>query len=320
MYVFHGGTTRDFMNGANMNINDPYAPQVSSYDYDAPLNEGGNPTPKYFKFREVISKYVAGPLPPVPGKNKTISLSDIALTGYAGLFENLPAPVMARSPKSFEDINQAYGFVLYRTIIRSPGRTGLLKIGGLRDYAVIFINGKQVGVLDRRLGQDSLLLKAVPQIGIIDILVENNGRINYGPYLTDNRKGILGKVFLNDKEISGWNIFRFPFNDLNGIKFKSNTSGGNKEQPAFYKGSFVLNDISDTYLDMSSFGKGFVFVNGHNLGKYWNIGPQQTIYLPACWLKKGINELTVFDELKQGHRMIPSLPEPVLDQKIVMAK
>lgn len=317
MYMFHGGTTRGFMNGANMNINDPYSPQVSSYDYGAPLDESGNPTEKYFKFREVIAKHLpAGvTLPPVPEKKKTITINNIQLTGYAGLFDQLPESVASPAPLCFEDLNQAYGYVLYRSVITAGGR-GYLKITDLRDYGIVYINGKQTGVLDRRLQQDSIFLD-VPANAILDIWVENNGRINYGPYLIDNRKGITQKVTLNNRELRDWKMYGFPFNDLAGIRFSDNKPVTDRKQPGCYRGYFTLDEPGDTWLDMHAFGKGFVFLNGHNLGKYWQTGPQQTLYVPAGWLKKGVNEVVVFDELKQNHEFLTALAAPVLHQLAV---
>jgi beta-galactosidase len=313
MYMFHGGTTRGFMNGANMNVKEPYAPQVSSYDYDAPLDEAGNPTEKYFKFREVISKYLpAGiTLPPVPVKKKTIAINNITLDKVSKVFENLPSPSISPVPQAFEDLDQAYGFVLYRTNISAGG---LLKVKELRDYATVYLNGKQVGTLDRRIKKDSLLLNNVPKGATLDILVENNGRINYGPYLTDNRHGITKEVTIDQKPLSQWKQYRLPFSDLEGLKFS--TKAVAQMQPATYKGSFVLDAPGDTYLDMHNFGKGFVFLNGYNLGKYWEIGPQQTIYIPSVWLKKGKNEIVVFDQLKSGHKNISTLDHPIIDQTI----
>ena len=310
MYMFHGGTTRGFMNGANMNTNDPYAPQVSSYDYNAPLDEAGNATDKYFRFRAVIQKHLpAGvSLPPVPGKKKTIAISNIALNRFAGLFDRLPAPRLSDKPLCFEDLDQAYGFILYRSTVSAPG---YLKIEGLRDYAIVYIDGRQAAVLDRRLGQDSVLIPAARAGASLNIWVENNGRINYGPYLTDNRKGIIGKVLLNGVEIRGWKMYRFPFNSLFGVHFSAKLPAA---QPTLYKGSFVLSETGDTYIDLRGFGKGFVFLNGHNLGKYWGIGPQQTLYVPAGWLKKGKNEVVVFDALPGAHSSLSTLKDPILNQ------
>ncbi len=311
MYMFHGGTTREFMNGANLNVNEPYAPQVSSYDYDAPLDEAGNPTAKFMKFREVIQKHLpAGQvLPDVPEKKRSMVIKDIKLESYAPVFANLPKPVLSKFPMTFEDLDQAYGFVLYRTTVSA---SGLLKVKELRDYASIYVNGKQVGILDRRTKTDSIILLNVPKNATLDILVENNGRVNYGPFLTDNRHGITEYVSLNGTRVENWENYKLPFTGLQGTKYTSKVVSS--AQPALYRGNFNLNDVADTYLDMRSFGKGFVFLNGHNLGKYWAIGPQQTIYVPAVWLKKGRNEIVVFDQLKSGHTGITTPDHPILDQ------
>ncbi|WP_256009384.1 glycoside hydrolase family 35 protein [Desertivirga xinjiangensis] len=317
MYMFHGGTTRDFMNGANFDDKQPYLPQTSSYDYDAPLDEAGNPTEKFRIFREVIQKHLpAGTeLPAVPAKRKTIAINNIALNSYSPLFGNIGKPVKNDLPLSFEDLDQAYGIVMYRTKLgKNP--SGLLKVKQLRDYATVYVNGKRIGVLDRRLKLDSLNLSEIPSDAVLDIMVENNGRVNYGPYLTDNRHGITEYVSLDGVELKGWEMFKFPFTDLKDFKFSSKSPAN---APAFYKGTFNLNETGDTYLDMRAFGKGFVFLNGHNLGKYWEIGPTQTTYIPACWLNKGKNELVVFDQLRSGHKNISTLNGPILDQPRVAA-
>jgi len=312
MYMFHGGSTRGFMNGANMNRRAPYSPQVSSYDYDAPLDEAGNATEKFYAFREVIRRYLpAGQtLPPVPEKKKTRSIEGIRLSAFAGVFANLPKPVLSPRPLCFEDLGQAYGFVLYRTKMGAVA-SGWLKVNGLRDFAVVYINGRQIATLDRRLKQDSVQLQDVPADALLDLWVENNGRINYGPFLTDNRQGITQGVTLNGREIGNWQQFGFPFLTTDDLKYGVAPVKG---QPALYKGSFTLDEVSDTYLDMRTFGKGFVFLNGHNLGKYWQIGPQQTLYVPAGWLKKGVNQVVVFDELKEGHTTLNALRDPILNQ------
>jgi beta-galactosidase len=318
MYMFHGGTTRGFMNGANMSKNDPYSPQTSSYDYDAPLNESGNPTAKFYKFRAVIEKHLpAGEhLPPVPDTAKTIAIQNIALTQSAPLFANLGSPVMSLHPQSFEDLNQGYGFVLYTTTLKNAAK-GLLKIKELRDYAIVYLNGKRISILDRRLKQDSLQIEADKPNSVLGILVENNGRINYGPYLADNRQGITEEVTLDGNELTGWIMFKFPFTTLSGFKFNTiNATAATANGPALYKGTFKLTTTGDTYLDMRGFGKGFVFLNGHNLGKYWNIGPQQTLYIPAGWLNKGKNEIEVFDELNNGHEHIATLDHPILNEVV----
>ena len=316
LYMFHGGTTRGFMNGANMSKTEPYAPQTSSYDYDAPLDEAGNPAPKFFKFRGIIQKHLppGQKLPPVPAKTSAISIGSIKFSQKASIFSNARQPVINNMPLCFEDLNQGYGFVLYRTTLKSPG-TGILRIKEMRDYATVYLNSKRVGILDRRLKQDSLQISSPDANATLDILVENNGRINYGPFLIDNRQGITEKVTLAGAELTGWEMYKYPFTSVSGFTFRPNKPQDHPE-PTLFKGTFTLTKTGDTYLDMRSFGKGFVFLNGHNLGKYWYIGPQQTIYVPACWLKKGINQIAVFDELKSSHASVSTLDHPILNEVV----
>ena len=313
MYMFHGGTTRGFMNGANFNDHNPYEPQISSYDYDAPLDEAGNPTAKFLQFREVIKRHLpAGEkLPDVPTSKPTIEISSIKFTSTTNVFDVLPHPTSNTTPLTFEDLSQAYGFVLYRTMIPG-GSKGLLKITDLRDYGIVFINGKRVGILDRRLKQDSLLLDLPKGELTLDILVENLGRINYGPYLLKNKKGITDKVEFNRKELKGWQMFSMPFDRVETPSLSAGKAA--PDAPVIKQGSFDLETVGDTYLDMSNWGKGVVWINGHHLGRYWNIGPQQSLYVPVEWLKKGKNEIIVLELLKPSQTELHSSKTPVLDQ------
>jgi len=313
MYMFHGGTTRGFMNGANYKDETPYEPQISSYDYDAPLDEAGNATTKFMKFREVIEKHLpAGvSLPAVPEAKPAISIPAIKFAQSLSLLKALPAPKANITPLTFEDLHQDYGFVLYRSTIQG-NKTGILKLKDLRDYAVVMINGKTVGVLDRRLNQDSLTLALPDGKVTLDILVENLGRINFGKYLLQNKKGITQKVLFAGTEVLHWKMYSLPFNNLNAIKF--GMAKQSSHSPVIKKGSFNLNKVADTYLDLANWGKGVIWVNGHNLGRYWNIGPQQTLYLPAEWLKKGHNDIVVLELLKPQQNQLSGLNKPVLDQ------
>lgn len=312
MYMAHGGTTRGFMNGANMSTKDPYAPQTSSYDYDAPINEAGNATPKFMAFREVIKRHLPPGvvLPEVPPAKKSIAIPAIRLTEHASLLENLPKPVVSERPLTFEDLNQGYGYVLYRTTVRGPLK-GVLNIVHVRDYAVVLVNGKRAAVLDRRLGQDSVELEIPEGDATLDLCVENGGRINYGPFLNDNRKGITERVVLAGKELTGFRMYRFPCTDFSSLKFKKGDASGG---PVVRRGTFVLNEPGDTYLDMRQWGKGAAWLNGRSLGRFWNIGPQQTLYIPAPWLKKGWNELIVVELLESGRDETGGLEAPILDQ------
>lgn len=311
MYMFHGGSTRDFMNGANYNDRKPFEPQISSYDYDAPLDEAGNATPKFIKFREVIQKYLPDgqTLPPVPQAKKKIQTAPIQLTSAVSLFDILPAPKHSDKPLTFEALQQPYGFVLYQTKLKE-GSSGWLKLSQLRDYAIIYLNRQRVGILDRRLNQDSLFLPSLNGEVTLDILVENMGRINFGPHLLKNKKGITENVLLNGEPLLNWKMYSLPFDQPKAGKL-SKERGGNG--PVLKRGRFQLFETGDTYLDMSKWGKGCVWINGHNLGRYWSIGPQQTLYVPAVWLKKGGNEIVVLELLKTDNQEIKTTTTPMLD-------
>lgn len=312
MYMFHGGTTRGFMNGANCYDTGYYEPQISSYDYDAPLDEAGNATHKFHLFRSIIQKHLpAGQtLPEVPASKPAITLPEINFTQATDIFNVLPTPVKNARPLTFEALKQAYGFVLYRT--RQPGgRKGLLSIKELRDYGIVFVNGKRVGVLDRRLKQDSLPVELPAGTATIDILVENMGRINFGPNLLKNEKGITSRVTLDGAELSNWQMYSLPFDPIGSLSFNKPVQV--TEAPVLKKAVFELTQKGDTYLDMSSWGKGCVWINGHHLGRYWSIGPQQTLYIPAEWLKQGKNEIVVLELLTPGQNTLRSVNKPVLD-------
>lgn len=315
MYMFHGGTTRGFMNGANYNDTSPYEPQISSYDYDAPLDEAGNATNKYLKFREVIKKHLprGQTLPEVPVAKPAMDIPAIELKQAGNLFDMLPPAKLNTNPLTFEDLNQAYGFVLYRTIL-DGGKQGTLKIKNLRDYGLIYVNGKRLGILDRRLNQDSISIHLPAGKVTLDILVENLGRINFGPYLLKNRKGITDKVLLDNTELKNWQMYSLPFDDIHQFKITANTPSATS--PQLKKGSFKLSKVADTYLDMSNWGKGSVWVNGHNLGRYWYIGSQQTLYVPAEWLKKGDNEVIVLELIKPEQNILKGTSRPILDAVI----
>lgn len=310
MYMFHGGTTRGFMNGANCYDTSNFQPQVSSYDYDAPLDEAGNATDKFMQFRSVIQKHTAKPLPAVPASKKTIAIPTITFTSSADIFSILPKPVASLQPMTFEQLNQAYGYVLYRTKIKKA-HPGVLKINGLRDYGVVFVNGKKAGIVDRMLKINSLHIDVAAGENTIDIVVENGGRINFGPNLLKNNKGITESVIIDGAILQGWQMFSLPMSNV------SNTVFNNKpltDAPVVKKAIFTLQDVGDTYLDMRNWGKGVVWINGHNLGRYWQKGPQQTIYVPAEWLKKGENDVVVFELIKPAQNDLHSLEQPILDK------
>ncbi|MBS1604625.1 MAG: beta-galactosidase, partial [Bacteroidetes bacterium] len=219
MYMFHGGTTRAFMNGANYNSRSPYEPQISSYDYDAPLDEAGNPTSKFMAFRSVIQRHLppGETLPDVPAVKPVVPIDEIQFTRSTSLFNVLPAAKLSPRLLTFEDLDQAYGFVLYRTTL-TGGKKGDLVVNGLRDYGLVFINGKRAAILDRRHGDSSVTVEMPKGKVTLDILVENLGRINFGPYLLENKKGITQQVLFGNQELSNWKIYSLPFSDINAVR------------------------------------------------------------------------------------------------------
>ena len=308
LYMFHGGTSFGFMNGANFDKS--YMPQTTSYDYDAPLDESGRPTPKYFAFRETIAKHRTEiTLPPVPVTDPAISIALIQLNEASPLWENLGTPIMSDAPKPMETLGQSYGYILYRTHVPGPVK-GELTIRELHDYGQVFVDHKFAGALDRRLGQNSLPIRGTRSDVAIDILVENAGRINFGKMLRTERKGITESVALDGREIYGWEMYTLPMNDPRSGHFDRRASNG----PAFYRGTFQLSETGDTFLDTRALGKGAAWINGHPLGRFWSIGPQQTLYVPGPWLRKGENEIIVFDLEGRPNRSVKGLSRPVLDE------
>jgi beta-galactosidase len=314
MYMFHGGTTRGFMNGANYSDKKPYEPQISSYDYDAPLDEAGNATPKFMAFRSVIQKHLpkGTTLPPVPAEKPTIKIPPVTLSYYASLRQLQVDPKSNPTPLTFEAMHQDYGYVMYRTQI-SGGKTGVLKLNGLRDYAIVWVNSIRVGVLDRRLGQDSLKITLPDSKVTLDIVVENMGRINFGKYLLQNKKGLTGAVIFDGQELKNWKMYNFPFDTAPAPKSYINEEDIG-QYPVIKSGFFHLKKVGDTYLDMRKWGKGVVWVNGHNLGRYWSIGPQQTLYVPAEWLKVGDNDIAVLELLNTSADTIIGINKPILNE------
>jgi len=309
-YMFHGGTNFGFTSGANV-YDDVYSPTVTGYDYAAPLDEAGRPTPKYWAFRDVLAAHQPSRvvLPDVPPPTRVIEIPEIALTESAAVFDNLPAPVRAAAPRPMEHFGQSGGAILYRTSIAGL-RARKLKIVEPHDCAQVYVDGKLVATLDRRLKQPTLEL---PDGGgeRLDILVDTFGRVNYGPEMID-AKGITRRVVLGQITLMDWQIYPLPMDALQlaALEYAPADVIG----PAFHRGTFDLSETGDTFLDLRGWRKGVVWVNGHNLGRYWRIGPQQTLYCPGCWLRTGQNEIVVFDLESRGRQPVRGLSEPVLDE------
>ena len=313
IYMFHGGTNFAYTNGANTN-NGSYEPQPTSYDYDAPLGEYGNAYPKYHAFREVIQRNLPKgvTLPPVPADNPTTTFAEVELTEWAPLSIAYGKQVDAERPLTFEAMMQDYGYMHYRTTIAAPD-SGKLVIDELRDYAVVILNGKVVGSIDRRFHQNSIALNVTEPNSVLEILVENGGRVNYGKDLVNNLKGITKGVTFNGNELTGWKTTSLPLHraDVDKFVFPKVRYEGNL--PGFCRGTFTVDKVGDTFIDMTGWGKGAVWVNGRSLGKFWGIGPQQTMYLPAPWLNEGENEIVVFEMESTGKRTLCGVDKPILN-------
>jgi len=294
LYMFHGGTNFGFTAGAN--FSDRYQPDVTSYDYDAPLDEIGRPTPKYAALKELLGRVqpAGTQLPDLPPPLPAIEIPEIAFNQATSLFDNLPLPVSSPQPKAMEFTNQNSGFILYRTKLVGH-HSGKLTLTELHDYANIYVDSRYIGTLDRTKKETTLEIPETnPPAQRLDILVEGMGRINYGQHMID-RKGITDRVTLNGMTLMDWDVFNLPMESrfLSSLKF---VVGAPLETPgAFFRGSFDLQELGDTYVDMSLWKKGVLWVNGKNLGRYWEIGPQKRLFLPAPFLKKGKNDIIIFD-------------------------
>ncbi len=313
IYMVHGGTSFGFTAGAN---SPPFSPQSTSYDYDAPISEAGWATPKFHALRALFLKHLSPgeTLPDVPARNPVVTIPEIQFTEAAALFANLPAAQPSVRPQCMENYDQPHGCILYRTKLPA-GPAGRLVIKELHDYGLIFVDRQKLATLDRRRNQNSLALPARPRAVTLDLLVEAFGHVNYGRDIHD-RKGVTEKVELiagtDHQELMNWEVYTLPLNseDVTNLKFSSGQGGA----PAFHRASFELAKPGDTFLDLSTWGKGVVWVNGHNLGRFWSLGPPQTLYCPAPWLKVGRNEIVVLELNGATRLVIAGLAEPILNR------
>ncbi len=318
LYMTHGGTTFGHWGGAN---NPAYSTMCSSYDYDAPISEAGWTTGKYHALRALLQSYLpAGEtLPDAPADYPVIEIPAIHFTQTAPLFNNLPKGTQVTDIQPMEQFDQGWGSILYRTTLPNDVQAGAtLKITEVHDWAQVYADGKFLARLDRRRGEFTTLLPTLKAGTQLDILVEAMGRVNFGISIHD-RKGITEKVEIitggsEVTNLKNWTVYNLPV-DYSFAKDKKYVATREvPTMPAYYKATFKLSEVGDTFLDMSTWGKGMVWVNGHALGRFWEIGPQQTLYLPGCWLKKGTNEVIVLDLKGPQQASIKGIRTPILDQ------
>lgn len=314
LYMAHGGTSFGQWAGANAPA---YAPTTSSYDYNAPIDEAGNTTEKFFAVRDLLKNYLQegetlGEIPTNP--EKTITIPSVKFDLKAGLFANLPKAKLSKDIQPMEFYDQGWGSILYRKKIPASKLRRTLTITEVHDWATVFIDGKAVGKLDRRRGDKQITLPAMTKESRLDILVEGMGRVNYGQAILD-RKGITNKVVLTEgtteTELKNWQVFNLPIDYAFQTKAKFETTP--VTGPAWYKGTFDLTETGNTYFDLTKWGKGMVWINGFNLGRFWKIGPTQTLFVPGCLLKKGMNEILVLDLDQPSDLSISGLDHAILD-------
>lgn len=326
-YMFHGGTNFGFTNGANMFIEDPeqkrhytYLPDVTSYDYDALLTEWGEITPKYLAVQKIMSKHLGVELP-IPEPVPLVSLGDVKLAESAELFENLTrigAHYTSSYIHNMEYYGQNYGYILYRTKVHPTDRVYMLALEGVADRALIYFNGIYRGMIHRNDEKDYIDVDGwMDEGGILDILVENQGRVNFGPEMDKgDRKGILKHVIMFQKFgpshiLYNWDIYTLTMEQLEQLEYKVNNEPI-ADRPVFYKGTFKAEEKKDCFIHPDNFTKGFIVVNGFNLGRYWEIGPQRSLYLPGSILKDE-NEIIVFDEKPSENPVISIRDYHILD-------
>jgi len=346
LYMTHGGTSFGHWAGAN---SPGFAPDVTSYDYDAPINEYGHTTPKFFELREMMQKYSDKKLPAVPkAPAPIITVPKFELKEFAPFMAAMTKPVNG-APKTFEEMDMGWGTMMYST--RLPEITSQSVLSGeFHDFAQVFIDKKYIGKIDRVKNEKSLTIPAVKKGAELIIIVEGMGRINFGRAIKDF-KGIVGNVTLttetDDVEMvltpKNWMSVAIPDDYETAVKALDMVKGVNDQvaagkvkgsvpalaftqgyegskklgdimKPGYHRGYFNLKKVGDTFLNFETWGKGQVYVNGHALGRIWSIGPQQTLYVPGCWLKKGKNEIIVLDVVGPKEAVVWGQAEPELNK------
>lgn len=285
-YMYCGGTNFGFYNGANGDSS-YYAAMPTSYDFDSPISETGDMTWKYEKIKEVIKKYL--PIHEFSDVKNTTkkSYGKVAFNESVSLFDSLQIlsnqKKWSEKPLTFEELDLDYGFILYESYVNS---SGYLNLSNVNDRANVYLNGKYVSTIERK-GEKIFLQNE----GKVDVLVENEGRINYGE-MFDELKGLYQGVLFDQTELKNWNHFGFNLSYINQLQFTPELL---VKQPAFYRGYFNVDEVADTFLNPTGFQKGVAFINGFNIGRFWINKPQLTLYVPQSLIHVGQNELVIFE-------------------------
>ena len=302
LYMTHGGTSFGHWAGAN---SPGFAPDVTSYDYDAPINEYGHATPKFWELRKMMAKYYGGKkMPAVPkAPMPIITVPKFELKEFAP-FLQAEGKEENGGLQTFEEMDMGWGTMIYSTTLPEIPVKSVLA-AEIHDFAQLFIDGRYIGTIDRVKNETTLILPAVSKGAELTLIVEGMGRINFGRAIND-RKGIIGEVaitaLIDQVETiwkpRHWNNKAVPDDYATAVKvlaYESVVDQTDILKPGYHRGFFTLKKVGDTFLNFETWGKGQVYVNGHAMGRFWSIGPQQTLYVPGCWLKKGRNEIVVLD-------------------------
>lgn len=311
MYMFHGGTNFGFTAGANHNQGHGYEPTVTSYDYCAMLTEWGDYTPAYHAVRKLLCEKQGIEPPELPESPKLQSIGRVELTEAASLFENLDnigekhhVPV----PEGMEYFGQNFGLIYYETTLKGKYNASPMYVKNVHDFADVYFDGEKKTSIDRTLytvegkttlkdvifkkkkGESSpFLMPALSGERKIGVLVDTMGRVNYGENMLD-RKGI-SDIYLGIQRLMNYDVWTLPLDNLDKLKYSSNVK---KEEPVFLKGSFKTDSKADCFVHLDGFNRGCVYINGFNLGRFWKVGPQKSLYLPGTLLKDE-NEIIVFN-------------------------
>uniref|UniRef100_A0A667WRD9 Si:dkey-224e22.2 n=1 Tax=Myripristis murdjan TaxID=586833 RepID=A0A667WRD9_9TELE len=305
LYMFHGGTNFGFMSGAfAVGIPAP-KPMVTSYDYDAPLSEAGDYTTKYHLLRNLFRQYRTEPLPEVPSLRERRAYQPVVIQQHLSLWDSLhftDKPVNMENLPVNNNNGQSYGYTLYETVITGGGT--LNSKNNIRDRALVFVDKHFVGVLDYKT-QELPLLDGKGE-RTLNLLVENCGRVNYGKTLNEQRKGLVGDIELNKKPLRDFIIHSLDMKP--GFVNRLHSTGHWRSMrqkpsfPGFFQSRLYVDGVPrDTFIKLPGWTKGVVFINGKNLGRFWSIGPQQTLYVPAPWLHKGNNQVCFFTQHFKDH-------------------
>ena len=322
LYMTHGGTSFGHWAGAN---SPGFAPDVTSYDYDAPINEYGLATPKFWELRKMMEKYSDKKLPSVPkAPMGIITIPKFEMKEFAPLITGISQVVVSPEPKTFEEMDMGWGTMSYTTILPEIKSQSVLT-GEFHDFAQVFIDGKYIGKIDRVKNEKSLTLPPMRKDAELSIIVEGMGRINFGRAIKDF-KGIIGNVTITsdlDKyemtlKPKAWVNATIADDYQTAVKaFETKmpeTAKGDFLKAGYHRGYFTLKKVGDTFLNFETWGKGQVYVNGNAMGRIWSIGPQQTLYVPGCWLKKGKNEVIVLDVVGPKEAVVWGQAEPELNK------